>query len=167
MIQLGDQNPITIQVFKRKCSAQNILQLQQALVMSMSVVFVMVCGNMIISALRNVIPSRIRIIVQLVVVSSLVVFVDQCFTSFFADVQEKLSRILLANCFKLYNNGTFRSICSWKYFVAIIFRCLLETQLLLMDILINTFFTEIIWFYNQLFGYQVFPDAWYEAGGFI
>ena len=71
---LGDQNPITIQVLGI-CSALAItVQLQQALVMSMSVVFVMVCANMIISALRNVIPSRIRIIVQLVVVSSLVVF---------------------------------------------------------------------------------------------
>ena len=79
---LGDQNPITIQVLGI-CSALAItVQLQQALVMSMSVVFVMVCGNMIISALRNVIPSRIRIIVQLVVVSSLVVFVDQVLQAF-------------------------------------------------------------------------------------
>ena len=53
---LGDQNPITIQVLGI-CSALAItVQLQQALVMSMSVVFVMVCANMIISALRNVIP---------------------------------------------------------------------------------------------------------------
>ena len=98
---LGDQNPITIQVLGI-CSALAItVQLQQALVMSMSVVFVMVCANMIISALRNVIPSRIRIIVQLVVVSSLVVFVDQVLQAFLPDVQEKLSvfiGLIVSNC---------------------------------------------------------------------
>ena len=64
------------------------------LLAALSVVVVMVCGNMIVSLLRNVIPSRIRIIVQLVVVSALVVSVDIVLKAFLPDLSEKLSLIL-------------------------------------------------------------------------
>ena len=76
---LDDSNPITVQVLGI-CSALAItVQLQQAVIMSLSVLFVMIGGNVIVSLLRNMIPDRIRIIVQLVVVASLVIIVDQVF----------------------------------------------------------------------------------------
>jgi Na+-transporting NADH:ubiquinone oxidoreductase subunit D len=86
---LNDANPITVQVLGI-CSALAItVQVEQALVMSASVLFVMIGGNVIVSMLRNVIPSRIRIIVQLVIVASLVIIVDQVLKAYLPDVAEK------------------------------------------------------------------------------
>ena len=160
---LGDQNPITIQVLGI-CSALAItVQLQQALVMSMSVVFVMVCANMIISALRNVIPSRIRIIVQLVVVSSLVVFVDQVLQAFLPDVQEKLSvfiGLIVSNCIIMGRLEAFAlGNKLWPSFLDAIGNAIGYGWILLAV----AFFRELFGS-GKLFGYQVFPDAFYEAG---
>ena len=94
-------NPITVQVLGI-CSALAItVQVEQALVMSASVLFVMIGGNVIVSMLRNVIPSRIRIIVQLVIVASLVIIVDQVLKAYLPDVAEKLSvfvGLIITNC---------------------------------------------------------------------
>jgi len=98
---LDDDNPITVQVLGI-CSALAItVQVQQAVVMSLAVVFVMLFGNMIISSLRNSIPSRIRIIVQLVVVASLVILVNEILKAFLPDISEKLSvfvGLIITNC---------------------------------------------------------------------
>ena len=98
---LGDSNPITIQVLGI-CSALAItVQLQQAVIMSLSVLFVMIGGNLIVSLLRNLIPDRIRIIVQLVVIASLVIVVDEVLKAFQPDVSEKLSvfvGLIITNC---------------------------------------------------------------------
>lgn len=98
---LNDDNPITVQVLGI-CSALAItVQVQQAVVMSLSVLFVMLFGNMIISLLRNSIPSRIRIIVQLVVVAALVILVNEILKAFLPDISEKLSvfvGLIITNC---------------------------------------------------------------------
>ncbi len=98
---LNDSNPITVQVLGI-CSALAItVQVEQAVVMSLSVLFVMIGGNVLVSLLRNVIPSRIRIIVQLVIVASLVIIVDQVLKAFLPDVAEKLSvfvGLIITNC---------------------------------------------------------------------
>ena len=79
---MDDNNPITVQVLGI-CSALAItVQLKPAVVMSVSVMAVMAASNVIISLLRNLIPNRIRIIVQLVVVASLVALVDQILKAF-------------------------------------------------------------------------------------
>ncbi len=98
---LSDNNPITIQVLGI-CSALAItVQVEQAFWMSISVVFVMVFGNLIVSLLRNLIPSRVRIIVQLVIVASLVIIVNEMLKAFVPDVSEKLSvfvGLIITNC---------------------------------------------------------------------
>ena len=98
---LGDSNPITIQVLGI-CSALAItLQLQQAVIMSLSVLFVMIGGNVIVSLLRNLIPDRIRIIVQLVIIASLVIIVDEVLKAYQPDISEKLSvfvGLIITNC---------------------------------------------------------------------
>jgi len=69
--------------------------------MGLAVIFVLVLGNLIISLLRNMIPSRIRIIVQLVVVASLVIVVNEVLKAFMPDVSEKLSvfvGLIITNC---------------------------------------------------------------------
>ena len=88
---LDDNNPITVQVLGI-CSALAItVQLKAAVVMSLSVLAVMSIANVIISLLRNYIPSRIRIIVQLVVIASLVILVDLVLKAFVYDVSKELS----------------------------------------------------------------------------
>ena len=78
---LADNNPITIQVLGI-CSALAITaELEAAIVMSISVLFVLGVGNVVISLMRNIIPSKIRIIVQLIVVAALVIIVDQVLKS--------------------------------------------------------------------------------------
>jgi Na+-transporting NADH:ubiquinone oxidoreductase subunit D len=98
---LGDSNPITVQVLGI-CSALAItVQLQQAVIMSSSVLFVLMGGNAVVSLLRNMIPDRIRIIVQLVIVASLVIIVDQILKAYQPDISEKLSvfvGLIITNC---------------------------------------------------------------------
>lgn len=98
---LTDNNPVTIQVLGI-CSALAItVQVEQGVVMGAAVLFVLVLGNLIISLMRNLIPSRIRIIVQLVVVAALVIIVNQVLMAFLPDVSEKLSvfvGLIITNC---------------------------------------------------------------------
>ncbi|MEY2774285.1 MAG: hypothetical protein RLZZ275_632 [Bacteroidota bacterium] len=98
---LNDSNPITVQVLGI-CSALAItVQLQQAIIMSLAVTVVTMGGNFIISMMRNLIPDRIRIIVQLVVVAALVIIVDQILKAYQPDVSEKLSvfvGLIITNC---------------------------------------------------------------------
>jgi len=98
---LSDTNPITIQVLGI-CSALAItVQLQQAVIMSLSVLFVMIGGSLIVSLLRNMIPDKIRIIVQLVIIAALVIIVDEVLKAYQPDVSEKLSvfvGLIITNC---------------------------------------------------------------------
>jgi len=98
---LNDNNPITVQVLGI-CSALAItVQLKPAIVMALSVMVVLSVANVIISLMRKVIPSRIRIIVQLVVVATLVIIVDQVLRAFVYDVSKELSvfvGLIITNC---------------------------------------------------------------------
>lgn len=98
---LNDENPITVQVLGI-CSALAVTaMLEPAVVLAVAVVVVMGAANVIISLLRNTIPSRIRIIVQLVVIASLVILVDQVLEAFFYDVSRQLSvfvGLIITNC---------------------------------------------------------------------
>ena len=88
---LADNNPITIQVLGI-CSALAITaQLKASIVMGISVMFVLGVGNVVISLMRNIIPSKIRIIVQLVVVAALVIIVDQVLKAFAYELSKTLS----------------------------------------------------------------------------
>lgn len=98
---LMDNNPVTVQVLGI-CSALAItVQVSQGIVMGLSVIFVTMMGNLVISMLRNMIPSKIRIIVQLVVVAALVIIVDQVLAAFLPDLSAKLSvfvGLIITNC---------------------------------------------------------------------
>lgn len=94
-------NPITVQVLGI-CSALAItVKLEPAVVMTLSVTAVLAFANLIISLLRNTIPNRIRIIVQLVVIASLVILVDQILKAYVYDVSKQLSvfvGLIITNC---------------------------------------------------------------------
>ena len=98
---LADNNPITIQVLGI-CSALAITaQLKASIVMSISVLFVLGVGNVVISLIRNIIPSKIRIIVQLTVVAALVIIVDLVLKAFAYELSKELSvfvGLIITNC---------------------------------------------------------------------
>ncbi|MFN4763932.1 NADH:ubiquinone reductase (Na(+)-transporting) subunit D [Gillisia sp. Q332] len=98
---LDDNNPITVQVLGI-CSALAItVQLEPAIVMAIAVTAVMAFSNMIVSLLRDLIPNRIRIIVQLIIVASLVILVDQVLKAYAYDVSKQLSvfvGLIITNC---------------------------------------------------------------------
>jgi Na+-transporting NADH:ubiquinone oxidoreductase subunit D len=98
---LGLQNPVTVQVLGI-CSALAVTaKLEPAIVMAVSVVLVVGFSNLVISLIRNSIPSRIRIIVQLVVVAALVIIVDQILKAFAYEVSKQLSvfvGLIITNC---------------------------------------------------------------------
>jgi Na+-transporting NADH:ubiquinone oxidoreductase subunit D len=157
------QNPITIQVLGI-CSALAItVQLQQALVMAIAVVAVMISANMIISVLRNVIPSRIRIIVQLVVVSALVVSVDLLLQAFLPDVSEKLSvfvGLIVTNCIIMGRLEAFAlGNKLWPSFLDGFGNAIGYGWILLAV----AFFRELFGSGN-IFGYQIIPESWFDAG---
>lgn len=116
---LADDNPITIQVLGI-CSALAITaQLKASIVMAVSVLFVLGIGNVVISLMRNIIPSKIRIIVQLIVVATLVIVVDQTLKAFAYELSKELSvfvGLIITNCiimgrFEAFalGNGPYRS----------------------------------------------------------
>ncbi len=98
---LNDNNPITIQVLGI-CSALAVtVKLKPAVVMALAVIAVTSFSNLIISLLRNAVPMRVRIIVQLVVVATLVILVDQVLKAFVYDVSKQLSvfvGLIITNC---------------------------------------------------------------------
>ncbi|MBT6170383.1 MAG: NADH:ubiquinone reductase (Na(+)-transporting) subunit D [Flavobacteriaceae bacterium] len=160
---LDDNNPITVQVLGI-CSALAItVQLWPAIVMTFSVIFVMACSNVIISILRDLIPNRIRIVVFLVVISSLVALVDEFLKAYAYDVSKELSifiGLIVTNCIIMgrleafaLGNGV------WKSFLDGVGNAFGYGVILIAV----AFFRELLGSGN-LMGYQVIPDFIYEMG---
>ncbi|MEC8458546.1 MAG: NADH:ubiquinone reductase (Na(+)-transporting) subunit D [Bacteroidota bacterium] len=156
----NDNNPITVQVLGI-CSALAItVKLEPAVVMSLSVMFVMAAGNVIISLIRNLIPNRIRIIVQLVVVASLVILVDQFLKAFAYDVSKQLSvfvGLIITNCIIM---GRFEAFAlgngPWKAFLDGIGNSI-GYGIILIAV---AFFRELLGS-GTLYGQPVIPQSWY------
>ena len=160
---MDDNNPITVQVLGI-CSALAItVQLKPAIVMSVSVMAVMAASNVIISLLRNLIPNRIRIIVQLVVVAAMVILVDQVLRAYAYDVSKELSifiGLIITNCVVMgrleafaLGNGV------WKSFLDGIGNAAGYGVILI----IVAFFRELLGS-GKLLGYQVIPNSIYAMG---
>jgi Na+-transporting NADH:ubiquinone oxidoreductase subunit D len=160
---MDDNNPITVQVLGI-CSALAItVQLKPAIVMSISVMAVMAASNVIISLLRNLIPNRIRIIVQLVVVAAMVVLVDQVLKALAYDVYKELSifiGLIITNCIVMgrleafaLGNGV------WKSFLDGIGNAAGYGFILIAV----AFFRELLGS-GKLMGIQIIPDAAYAMG---
>ncbi len=98
---LSDNNPVTIQILGI-CSALAVtVRVDKAIVMSLAVIAVLCCSNVVISAMRNYIPNSIRIIVQLSVIASLVIVVDESLKAFLYDLSKELSvfiGLIITNC---------------------------------------------------------------------
>jgi len=160
---LADNNPITIQVLGI-CSALAITaQLKPSIVMAISVIFVLGIGNVVISLMRNIIPSKIRIIVQLVVVAALVIIVDQVLKAFAYTLSKELSvfiGLIITNCIIM---GRFEAFAlgngPWKSFLDGIGNAAGYGVLLI----IVAFFRELLGS-GTLFGVKVLGDPIEKTG---
>ncbi len=160
---LADNNPITIQVLGI-CSALAITaELKASVVMAISVLFVLGVGNVVISLLRNVIPAKIRIIVQLVVVAALVIIVDQVLKAFAYELSKTLSvfvGLIITNCIIM---GRFEAFAlgngPWKSFLDGIGNALGYGVILV----IVGFFRELLGS-GTLFGIKVLGDPVAKTG---
>lgn len=160
---LFNNNPITMQILGI-CSALAVTaKLEPALVMGLSVTIIVALANVVISLLRNTIPSRIRIIVQLVVVAALVTIVSQVLKAFAYDVSVQLSvyvGLIITNCILMgrleafaMGNGPWNSLLDglgngFGY---------------AMILVIVAFIRELLGS-GALLGFQVIPQSFYELG---
>ena len=161
---LSANNPVIVQILGI-CSALAVtVKMEPAFVMGISVIVVTAFANLVMSLLRNGIPSRIRIIVQLVVIAALVILVDQILKAFVYDVSKQLSvyvGLIITNCIimgrvEAYALGN----KPWDSVLDGIGNGLGYAAILL----IVAFFRELFGS-GSLFGIQVIPDSWYIANG--
>lgn len=160
---LNLENPITVQVLGI-CSALAVtVQMKPAIVMALSVTVVTAFSNLIISSLRNTIPSRIRIIVQLVVVAALVIIVDQLLKAYLYDVSKKLSvfvGLIITNCILMGRLEAFAMANKpWPSFVDGIGNGLGYGLILVIVAFFREFFGS-----GKFLGMPVIPKAFYQFG---
>lgn len=156
-------NPITVQVLGI-CSALAVtVKIEPAVVMALSVTFVTAFSNFIISLLRNTIPTRIRIIVQLVVIAFLVIIVDQFLKAFVYDVSKQLSvfvGLIITNCIIMGRLEAFA--LGNKPFPAFLDGIGNGAGYGIILIIV-AFFRELFGS-GTIWGFQVIPQAMYDAG---
>ena len=160
---IWESNPISGQILGI-CSALAVtVQLKTAIVMSLSLTFVLACSNLLISLMRKFIPRNIRIIVELTVIATLVIFADQLLKAFLYDISKQLSvfvGLIITNCIILgraetyaLGNPPFLSMLDG------IGNGLGYSQILITVGVLREFFGA-----GKLFGFQVIPDTFYAAG---
>lgn len=159
-------NPVTVLVLGI-CSALAVtVKLQPAIVMSVSVIIVTGLASFIVSLLRNTIPNRIRIIVQLVVVATLVILVDQILKAFAYEVSKQLSvfvGLIITNCIIM---GRIEAFALGNKPLPSLIDGLGNGAGYGM-ILVTVAFVRELFGAGTLLGYRIVPDAWYlKNGGF-
>lgn len=160
---LSSNNPVVVQILGI-CSVLAVTaKLAPAIVMGISVIAVLAFANVIISLIRNTIPTNIRIIVQLVVVAGLVVIVDQLLKAFAYDLSKQLSvfiGLIITNCILMGRLEAFAMANRpWPSFLDGVGNGLGYAIILI----IVGFFRELLGS-GTLLGYQVVPQAFYDAG---
>lgn len=160
---LDDNNPITVQVLGI-CSALAVtVQVKPALILTLGVIFVTSFSNLIISLIRKSIPTRVRIIVQLVVVAMLVTIVDQVLKGYMFDVSKKLSvfvGLIITNCIIMGRLEAFAlGNTPWKSFLDG-----LGSGVGYGIILIAVAIFREVFGSGTFFGIQVVPQIFYDWG---
>ena len=160
---LNVDNPITVQVLGI-CSALAVTaKIKPAFVMMLSVVFVLAMANVVISVLRKGIPPRIRIIVQLVVIASLVILVDQFLKAYVYDVSKQLSvfvGLIITNCIIMGRLEAFAmGNRPWPSLLDGIGNAFGYGWVLIAVAFVRELFGS-----GSIWGYKVVPEAFYEIG---
>ena len=160
---LRKANPITVLILGICSSLAVTAKLKPAIVMALSVTVVTALSNLVISLIRKGIPSKIRIIVQLIVVATLVILVDQFLKAFMYDVSKQLSvfvGLIITNCIVMGRLEAFAMANKpWESFLDGIGNGLGYGSILV----IVAFFRELFGS-GTLFGYQVIPQGLYDFG---
>ncbi len=160
---LNLQNPVTVQILGI-CSALAVtVKLKPAIVMGISVMVVTALSNLVISLLRNYIPPRIRIIVQLVIVATMVILVDQFLKAFVYDVSKQLSvyvGLIITNCIIMGRLEAYAmSNKPWPSFIDGIGNGAGYAMILIIVAAVRELFGS-----GTLLGFQIVPQSFYEAG---
>ena len=160
---LNLDNPIMVQVLGI-CSALAVTsQLKPAIVMGLAVTIITAFSNVIISAIRNTIPNRIRIIVQLVVVAALVTIVSQVLKAFAYDVSMQLSvyvGLIITNCILMGRLEAFAMMNKpWPSFLDGLGNGLSYAVILVIVGFIRELFGR-----GTLLGFTIIPQSVYDAG---
>lgn len=160
---LNKENPITVQILGI-CSALAItVKLEPAVVMSISVLAVTAMSNFIISLLRNTIPPRIRIIVQLVIVAALVILVDQVLKAYMYEVSKQLSvfvGLIITNCIIM---GRLEAFAMANKPVDSFIDGIGNGLGYGLILIVVAFFRELFGS-GTLYGFQIIPESFYEFG---
>jgi Na+-transporting NADH:ubiquinone oxidoreductase subunit D len=156
-------NPITVLVLGICSSLAVTVQMKGAFVMGLSVIVVTALSNFIVSLMRNSIPNRVRIIVQLVVVSLMVILVDQFLKAYAYSIETQLSvyvGLIITNCIVM---GRIEAFGLGNKPIPSLLDGLANGAGYAMILLIVAFFRELLGS-GTLFGFQVIPQCFYDAG---
>lgn len=160
---LWDANPLTFQILGICSSLAVTTQLKTALVMAFGLTFVTAMSNVVISLIRDSIPSKIRIIVQLTIVSALVISIDQVLKAYLFDVSKQLSvfvGLIITNCIVMGRLEAFAmGNPPWKSFLDGLGNGLGYSVVLVILGIIREIFGS-----GTLLGYPVVPQSFYSAG---
>ena len=160
---LINNNPITKQVLGI-CSALAVtVKIETAFVMSLSVIFVMTVSNFIISLIKGMIPSKVRIIIQLTVIASLVVFVDEMLKAYMYDISKELTvfvGLIITNCIIMGRAEAFAMKSGLLDSVIDGFGNAMGYSIILILV---SMFREILGS-GTLMGYTFIPDILYQYG---
>jgi len=160
---LVKNNPVFIQSLGI-CSALAVtVQLKTAVVMGLAMTLVVAFSNLIISSMRNVVPRNIRMIVELIVIASLVILADELLKAFLYDISKQLSvfvGLIITNCIVMGRAETFAlGNPPWVSFLDG-----LGSGAGYSIVLIAVAFIRELLGSGSLFGFQVVPEALYQAG---
>lgn len=160
---LNGTNPVIVQILGICSSLAVTVQLKPAIVMGLSVMVVTAFSNLVMSLLRNGVPQRIRIIVQLVVIAALVILVDQVLKAYVYDVSKQLSvyvGLIITNCIVMGRVEAFAlANRPWDSFLDGVGNGAGYALILI----IIAFFRELLGS-GSLFGFRVIPECAYEHG---
>ena len=156
-------NPITVLVLGICSSLAVTVQMKGAFVMGLSVIVVTALSNFIVSLMRNSIPNRVRIIVQLVIVSLMVILVDQFLKAYAYSIETQLSvyvGLIITNCIVM---GRIEAFGLGNKPIPSLLDGLANGAGYAMILLIVAFFRELLGS-GTLFGFRVIPQCFYDAG---
>ena len=156
-------NPITVLVLGICSSLAVTVQMKGAFVMGLSVIVVTALSNFVVSLMRNSIPNRVRIIVQLVVVSLMVILVDQFLKAYAYSIETQLSvyvGLIITNCIVM---GRIEAFGLGNKPIPSLLDGLANGAGYAMILLIVAFFRELLGS-GTLFGFRVIPQCFYDAG---
>ncbi|MBU2919159.1 MAG: Na+-transporting NADH:ubiquinone oxidoreductase subunit D [Psychrosphaera sp.] len=165
-----DNNPIALQVLGI-CSALAVTSsMANAIVMSLAVILVTAFSNLFISMIRNFIPSSVRIIVQMAIIASLVIVVDQVLKAFSYQLSKELSvfvGLIITNCIVMGRAEAF----AMKEKPVVSFLDGIGNGLGYGAILVTVAFFRELFGFGSLFGVEILPliqnDGWYQANGLL